>query len=66
MFGDNWQSIHFIHYTLTTINANYLNSVTSWMEYVVSEGCFHKEKKKGEGGGGGGGGGGEGNGHEQI
>ena len=30
------------------------------MEYVVSEGCFHKEKKKG------GGGGGEGNGHEQI
>ena len=23
------------------------------MEYVVSEGCFHKEKKKGEGGGGG-------------
>ena len=29
------------------------------MEYVVSEGCFHKEKKKG-------GGGGEGNGHEQI
>ena len=32
------------------------------MEYVVSEGCFHKEKKRG----GGGGGGGEGNGHEQI
>ena len=23
------------------------------MEYVVSEGCFHKEKKKGKGGGGG-------------
>ena len=22
------------------------------MEYVVSEGCFHKEKKKGRGGGG--------------
>ena len=23
------------------------------MEYVVSEGCFHKEKKRGGGGGGG-------------
>ena len=59
------QSIHLIHYTLTTINTNHssirhLPEWSMWFSKVAS--VTERNKKQGEGGGGG-----EGeNGHEQI